>query len=287
MKKIYYLLLAFALVLPFSCSKPGSDNSGSDEVKMTDPATKEVATVITFPADKTPELVAKKERVRVKKFEFTEASRYIMTFEPATKASDEEVLVGTYTYKDGVYTLSGIGSVKVSGNNVTVTPASGEAQSVTATVVPTKTSTDAQANASRTWKVNTVIVGLVGGNTNVEKKFNGCNLEEISNYAKANGVPFSDEEMNSFKGAVLNEIILTGASTFILSFGNGEDCLTGIYSISYGNVFKYKLNQGNIADNGSIEFPSNSKCKLVIHNKATFKGTEYNGTLEFDLSEKK
>jgi hypothetical protein len=287
MKKIYYLLLAFALVLPFSCSKPGSDNSGSDEVKMTDPATKEVATVITFPADKTPELVAKKERVRVKKFEFTEASRYIMTFEPATKASDEEVLVGTYTYKDGVYTLSGIGSVKVSGNNVTVTPASGEAQSVTATVVPTKTSTDAQANASRTWKVNTVIVGLVGGNVNVEKKFNGCNLEEISNYAKANGVPFSDEEMNSFKGAVLNEIILTGASTFILSFGNGEDCLTGIYSISYGNVFKYKLNQGNIADNGSIEFPSNSKCKLVIHNKATFKGTEYNGTLEFDLSEKK
>ncbi|MBQ6911332.1 MAG: hypothetical protein IJQ35_04095 [Bacteroidales bacterium] len=287
MKKIYYLLLAFALVLPFSCSKPGSDNSGSDEVKMTDPATKEVATVITFPADKTPELVAKKERVRVKKFEFTEASRYIMTFEPATKASDEEVLVGTYTYKDGVYTLSGIGSVKVSGNNVTVTPASGEAQSVTATVVPTKTSTDAQANASRTWKVNTVIVGLVGGNTNVEKKFNGCNLEEISNYAKANGVPFSDEEMNSFKGAVLNEIILTGASTFILSFGNGEDCLTGIYSISYGNVFKYKLDQGNIADNGSIEFPSNSKCKLVIHNKATFKGTEYNGTLEFDLSEKK
>lgn len=287
MKKIYYLLLAFALVLPFSCSKPGSVNSGSDEVKMTDPATKEVATVITFPADKTPELVAKKERVRVKKFEFTEASRYIMTFEPATKASDEEVLVGTYTYKDGVYTLSGIGSVKVSGNNVTVTPASGEAQSVTATVVPTKTSTDAQANASRTWKVNTVIVGLVGGNTNVEKKFNGCNLEEISNYAKANGVPFSDEEMNSFKGAVLNEIILTGASTFILSFGNGEDCLTGIYSISYGNVFKYKLDQGNIADNGSIEFPSNSKCKLVIHNKATFKGTEYNGTLEFDLSEKK
>lgn len=287
MKKIYYLLLAFALVLPFSCSKPGSDNSGSDEVKMTDPATKEVATVITFPADKTPELVAKKERVRVKKFEFTEASRYIMTFEPATKASDEEVLVGTYTYKDGVYTLSGIGSVKVSGNNVTVTPASGEAQSVTATVVPTKTSTDAQANASRTWKVNTVIVGLVGGNTNVEKKFNGCNLEEISNYAKANGVPFSDEEMNSFKGAVLNEIILTGASTFILSFGNGEDCLTGIYSISSGNVFKYKLDQGNIADNGSIEFPSNSKCKLVIHNKATFKGTEYNGTLEFDLSEKK
>jgi hypothetical protein len=287
MKKIYYLLLAFALVLPFSCSKPGSDNSGSDEVKMTDPATKEVATVITFPADKTPELVAKKERVRVKKFEFTEASRYIMTFEPATKASDEEVLVGTYTYKDGVYTLSGIGSVKVSGNNVTVTPASGEAQSVTATVVPTKTSTDAQANASRTWKVNTVIVGLVGGNVNVEKKFNGCNLEEISNYAKANGVPFSDEEMNSFKGAVLNEIILTGASTFILSFRDGEDCLTGIYSISYGNVFKYKLDQGNIADNGSIEFPSNSKCKLVIHNKATFKGTEYNGTLEFDLSEKK
>ena len=202
MKKIYYLLLAFALVLPFSCSKPGSDNSGSDEVKMTDPATKEVATVITFPADKTPELVAKKERVRVKKFEFTEASRYIMTFEPATKASDEEVLVGTYTYKDGVYTLSGIGSVKVSGNNVTVTPASGEAQSVTATVVPTKTSTDAQANASRTWKVNTVIVGLVGGNVNVEKKFNGCNLEEISNYAKANGVPFSDEEMNSFKGGL-------------------------------------------------------------------------------------
>lgn len=287
MKKIYYLLLAFALVLPFSCSKPGSDDSGSDEVKMTDPATKEVATVITFPADKTPELVAKKERVRVKKFEFTEASRYIMTFEPATKASDEEVLVGTYTYKDGVYTLSGIGSVKVSGNNVTVTPASGEAQSVTATVVPTKTSTDAQANASRTWKVNTVIVGLVGGNTNVEKKFNGCNLEEISNYAKANGVPFSDEEMNSFKGAVLNEIILTGASTFILSFGNGEDCLTGIYSISYGNVFKYKLDQGNIAANGSIEFPSNSKCKLVMYNKATFKGTEYNGTLEFDLSEKK
>ena len=287
MKKIYYLLLAFALVLPFSCSKPGSDNSGSDEVKMTDPATKEVATVITFPADKTPELVAKKERVRVKKFEFTEASRYIMTFEPATKASDEEVLVGTYTYKDGVYTLSGIGSVKVSGNNVTVTPASGEAQSVTATVVPTKTSTDAQANASRTWKVNTVIVGLVGGNVNVEKKFNGCNLEEISNYAKANGVPFSDEEMNSFKGAVLNEIILTGASTFILSFRDGEDCLTGIYSISYGNVFKYKLDQGNIAANGSIEFPSNSKCKLVMYNKATFKGTEYNGTLEFDLSEKK
>ncbi len=175
MKKFYFLLLAFALVLPFSCTKNNGNNNENNGVKMPDPATKEVATVISFPNP--PEVLYKNDKVNVKKFELTEASRYIMTYVPATKAAGDIVVVGSYSYKDGVYTLSGLGSLKVSGNNVILTLSSGNPLTINATITAIKTSSDFQSNASRTWKVNSVIVGLSGGSTNIEKKFSGGFLQ--------------------------------------------------------------------------------------------------------------
>ena len=293
MKKFFYLFLVAALALPFSCNKnDGTDEGGSSEVKMPEPATKSEAAIVKFPVENAPEVLVKGNNVKVKTIEFTEASRFILTYLPKeTKADETEtVLVGTYTVKDGVYTLSGIGSVKVSGNNVTITPASGQAQTVTATVTATKTNTDIMSNAARTWKVNTIIVGLSGGNVSIEKKFNGCNLEEIGNYAKSNGVPISDEDMASLKGLSVSEIIVTGANTFVIRFAN-DVCYYGTCSISSSKSFSYKFAEGNdllnVSASGTIDFPANSKCTLVLNTSATHNGTAYKGTMEFDLTEQK
>ena len=290
MKKFYYLVLLAVLALPFSCNKNNGANDGSD-VKMTEPATKSEAAVVKFPVESAPEVLVKGNKAKVKEIEFTEASRFILKYEPETKAGEKETaFVGTYTVKDGVYTLSGIGSVKVSGNNVTVTPLSGAAQTVSATVTATKTSSDIMSNAARTWKVNTVIVGLSGGNVSIEKKFNGCNLEEISNYAKSNGVPISDEDMASLKGLSVSEIIVTGANTFVIRFAN-DVCYYGTCSISSSKSFSYKFAEGNdllnVSASGTIDFPANSKCTLVLNTSATHNGTAYKGTMEFDLNEQK
>lgn len=288
MKKFYFLLLAFALVLPFSCTKNNGNNNENNGVKMPDPATKEVATVISFPNP--PEVLYKNDKVNVKKFELTEASRYIMTYVPATKAAGDIAVVGSYTYKDGVYTLSGLGSLKVSGNNVILTLSSGNPLTINATITAIKTSSDFQSNASRTWKVNSVIVGLSGGSTNIEKKFSGCDLEEIANYAKNNGVPFTDADMASFKGMKMTEVIFTGANTFAIVFGNGK-CFIGTCSISPSKSFSYKLDEGNdllnVSATGSIDFPANSKCSLTLSTTADHNGTTYKGTLEFDFTEQK
>ena len=255
---------------------------------MPDPATKEVATVISFPNP--PEVLYKNDKVNVKKFELTEASRYIMTYVPATKAAGDIVVVGSYSYKDGVYTLSGLGSLKVSGNNVILTLSSGNPLTINATITAIKTSSDFQSNASRTWKVNSVIVGLSGGSTNIEKKFSGCDLEEIANYAKNNGVPFTDADMASFKGMKMTEVIFTGANTFAIVFGNGK-CFIGTCSISPSKSFSYKLDEGNdllnVSATGSIDFPANSKCSLTLSTTADHNGTTYKGTLEFDFTEQK
>ena len=289
MKNFYYLLLAFSLILPYSCNKNGGMENN---IKMADPATKDVAAVVTFSGEKTPSLLVKDTPVDIKKIEFTEASRFIMTYAPtASKAiTNEEVSVGSFTYQNGVYNLSGVGSVKTNGNSVTFTPASGEAQTVTATVTTSQAASDYHFNASRTWKVNSVIVGLVGGSYNLQRKFSGCDLEEISVYAKKNGVPFSEENMNSFKGLKVDEVIFTASDTFVISFVNGV-CYRGTFKITPNMDFSYNLVEGNdllnVSANGSIAFPADSKCTLVISTTAKHLWNTYTGTIEFDLTEQK
>ena len=138
--------------------------------------------------------------------------------------------------------------------------------------------------------MNSVIVGLAGGNVNIEKKFSGCDLEEIANYAKNNGVPFKDSEMESLKGMKMSEVIFTGANTFAISFTNGK-CYIGTCSISSSKSFNYKLEEGNdllnTSASGTIDFPANSKCALTLNTTADHNGTTYKGTLEFDFTEQK
>ncbi len=285
MKKLFYLLFAGALLLPFSCNQ--NDKTKTDEVKMEEPSTKHAATVIHF-KDQNPTLSIQGTDAAVTKLEFMEASRYLLRYNtPPTKATTpaEQVHVGRFNFHNGVYEIPGIGNFKLNGNAVDITPHSGEPVSVNATVTPTTTSDDPLFNAARNWKVEDVILTLKGGSIAIEKKFTGCNLEEMAQYAVDHNALLN---VNQFKGMDVDEIILSGANTFVITFKNAKP-FYGTFKID-GERFEYKLVEGNdllnIDAEGHIIFTEKGKCNLKISVATTYgNGVFYRGSAEFDLYE--
>ena len=89
MKKLFYLLFAGALLLPFSCNQ--NDKTKTDEVKMEEPSTKHAATVIHF-KDQNPTLSIQGTDAAVTKLEFMEASRFLLRYNAPTKAAEPAAL---------------------------------------------------------------------------------------------------------------------------------------------------------------------------------------------------
>lgn len=286
MKKLFYLLFAGALLLPFSCNQ--NDKTKTDEVKMEEPSTKHAATVIHF-KDQNPTLSIQGTDAAVTKLEFMEASRFLLRYNAPTKAAEpaEKVLAGRFSFHNGVYEIPGIGSVKINGSAVEITPHSGEPVSINATVTPTTTSNDPLFNAARNWKVEDVILTLKGGSIAIEKKFDGCNLEEMAKYATEHGVLL---DVKQFKGMDVDEIILSGANTFLITFKNADvEPFYGTFNID-GERFDYKLVKGNdllnVDAEGHLIFTEKGKCNLKISVATTYvNGVFYRGNAEFDLYE--
>ena len=295
MKKVLYIALAAALFLPVACNNSKHDPDPGTKV-LNDPATKKEAKVIVYntASGNVPvvELVEKGEKISrpLKKLEFTEASRAILTLGSAVKAEDELVVVYTYTVNGNTYTIPGIGTFTINGNNVVVTMG-GETVTVTATVTQPTTSNTTAANLARTWTVKTIYVTVIGGNINVEKLFNGANLEEITKYVQDKGVKFTEAQLEAVKGYSVSELIFTGDNTFIIDFVDANP-FYGKWTLN-GNAFSYNLTYGeneffNGSAKGTVSFPAASdEARLNIDATVSAGSDNYNGTLELVLQEKK
>lgn len=285
--------MAAALVLPLSCNK----NKGKDpeDVVMDVPATKELAQVVSF-----DEPVVFPKIGEVERIEFTEGSRYIMTYVKkeyvdvcysAVKASEGEkhIKVGNFTYKDGVFTLSDAGVIKIVDTAVEVTPEGGSEQSVGASVQPTTTGGNTvKDNAARTWKLDEIRIKISDKDASVSKSY-GPDLQAIATDIKGKGVNISEQTIKDLAGYTVKEIIITGSGSFVVSF-TGAEAISGNCVIS-STSFTY-----NIADSsnpffsgvavGNIEF---GDSKAVINVDVTMNsGNEtYKANFILTLSEVK
>ncbi len=300
MKKILYFAAIAAIVsTALSCNnKPAAGGNEVPSVKQQDAVAKDVAKTIVFSEkqENMPIIKVSEEDKAIKQMIFTEGGRYIITVidAPAAKAEDgEEVLVGPFTYKDGVYSLEGFGSIKIDGKGIVITPISGDAVNATAqTVENIQSGSEAESNAARVWKIKSVVIAISGGDLDkagIEKTFeNGLDLKEIADYAKSNGVQFTDEQLNKFKGYGIKEIIFSGSNTFAITFTDAKP-FYGQFSID-SSSFEWDLESvGNEFLNGkavgTITFPAVGRCQLIINAKINAQGKNYDGTLNFILEE--
>lgn len=283
MKAIIKWSLVALVILPLACSK----TKGSEDEDMDMPATKELAQVIKF--NKPVAIDAKS----LNSIELTEASRYIIEYDQTKADWGTSILYGTYRYSNGTFILQGFGSLKINGNQVTITPLSAEGDSIeaNATITPITTSDDINKNACRNWKIGQIIFGMSGGEfgqAGIEKVFNnGINMKEITEWA-SEYFTISQADIESVSGYSVKEICMTGSGSFVISF-SGEDPFYGSFDIT-GSTFSFVFDEDDIPFisngklNGSISF-SGPTCKIEAAATVVYERETYNATLEMELHE--
>ena len=297
MKK-FYLILAVATATLFalsSCNKPGGGDSGKDtEVVMKDPATKAAAKTVKFTEtaqQQLPKYKSKNVTYVITKLEFTEDKMCLIqkrVVETKVEVGDIINEVLSYTESGGTYNVNGFGTVIVSGNNVQVIPAGDENKgnefSGTANVAASTTSSTAENNFARTWRVDNVVLSVSGNGVSIMKSFNGCNLYEMAQYAASNGVSQLASKLPQLEGYNVQYVMFTGADSFIISF-SGASAITGTFKLPADKKLNYDF---SASDNpffhgtasGSYEFPADKKMSVVLN--VTLEG--YTGSVEMNLT---
>jgi hypothetical protein len=283
MKRVLILALSALMILPVSCDKTQEEKQS----QLVDPATKELAKKISFTA---PVAVG---ALNINSIELTEASRYIIEFSQTKADWGAEILYGTYSYANDVFSLHGFGDLRLSGNVVTISLNAAGASPVQAeaNINPVTTSTETGSNACRNWGIGKVILGMSGGEfgqAGMEKVFkNGIDMKEIGEWA-SQYFPISQEDMAAIAPYSVKEICMTGSGSFVLAFKNA-DPFYGFYTLS-GSNFSYTLNENDIPFisggkvSGSVTFEG-STCKIEATATAVYNQEKYNATLEMELHE--
>ena len=152
MKKVFVYAMGLAALLAVSCNN--KDNSANPE----SPATQEWAQLIKF-----------SEPVQIGAYAFqsvelTESSRYIAEYVTSKASAGANILYGKYTYANGTFTLDGLGSLKIDGNQVTINPSSagGSPVQVPATITRPSAKDQTAVNACRNWSISKIIIGISG-----------------------------------------------------------------------------------------------------------------------------
>ena len=174
MKKVFVYAMGLAALLAVSCNN--KDNSANPEA----PATQEWAQLIKF-----------SEPVQIGAYAFqsvelTESSRYIAEYVTSKASAGANILYGKYTYANGTFTLDGLGSLKIDGNQVTINPSSagGSPVQVPATITRPSAKDQTAVNACRNWSISKIIIGISGktkdGNTvEGDKMFNKLDVRVV------------------------------------------------------------------------------------------------------------
>ncbi len=255
MKKVFVYAMGLAALLAVSCNN--KDNSANPEA----PATQEWAQLIKF-----------SEPVQIGAYAFqsvelTESSRYIAEYVTSKASAGANILYGKYTYANGTFTLDGLGSLKIDGNQVTINPSSagGSPVQVPATITRPSAKDQTAVNACRNWSISKIIIGISGktkdGNTvEGDKMFNKLDLKEFADFAKRIGLEISDEDLEKISKYNVKEICMTSAGSFVVEFAS-VDPFYGTFSLNGSNsTFTLSpddfpiLSGGKIT--GTLSFPS-------------------------------
>lgn len=285
MKKVFVYAMGLAALLAVSCNN--KDNSANPEA----PATQEWAQLIKF-----------SEPVQIGAYAFqsvelTESSRYIAEYVTSKASAGANILYGKYTYANGTFTLDGLGSLKIDGNQVTINPSSagGSPVQVPATITRSPAKDQTAVNACRNWSISKIIIGISGktkdGNTvEGDKMFNKLDLKEFADFAKRIGLEISDEDLEKISKYNVKEICMTSAGSFVVEFAS-VDPFYGTFSLN-GSNFTFTLSPddfpilsgGKIT--GTLSF-SGSTCILEAAASLVYNEVTYSATLNVSLTEVK
>ena len=288
MKKIY-LLLAVATVSLFAfsaCNKRGGDTPGDKEIVMKDGPSKQEAKVVKF-KNNLPKYKDPNGSYEITKMEFTEGKMLLLERRVvASKADVGDIINQVFSFSGtgGNYDVIGLGTVTISGSNVTVNFYNGgESGSFEATITPTTTSTVAENNFARSWKINNIVLSVSGKGVSIMKSFNGCNLEEIGKYAADNGVSGLKDRLPELMGYNVEHVIFTGADSFIVTF-TGANAIAGTFKLSGSDKLNYSFPVNNPffhgSANGTFEFPADQKVTVTLN--ADIEG--YSGSIEMSMT---
>lgn len=286
MKKVFVYAMGLAALLAVSCNN--KDNSANPE----SPATQEWAQLIKF-----------SEPVQIGAYAFqsvelTESSRYIAEYVTSKASAGANILYGKYTYAaNGTFTLDGLGSLKIDGNQVTINPSSagGSPVQVPATITRPSAKDQTAVNVCRNWSISKIIIGISGktkdGNTvEGDKMFNKLDLKEFADFAKRIGLEISDEDLEKISKYNVKEICMTSAGSFVVEFAS-VDPFYGTFSLN-GSNFTFTLSPddfpilsgGKIT--GTLNF-SGSTCILEAAASLVYNEVTYSATLNVSLTEVK
>lgn len=288
MKKIY-LLLAVATVSLFAfsaCNKSGGDTPGGKEIVMKDGPSKQEAKVVKF-KNNLPKYKDPNGSYEITKMEFTEGKMLLLERRVVPSKADVGDTINevfSFSGTGGNYDVIGLGTVTISGSNVTVNfYQGGESGTFEATITPTTTSTVAENNFARSWKINNIVLSVSGKGVSIMKSFNGCNLEEIGKYAADNGVSGLKDRLPDLMGYNVEHVIFTGADSFIITF-TGANAIAGTFKLSGSDKLNYSFPVNNPffhgSANGSFEFPADQKVTVTLN--ADIEG--YSGSIEMSMT---
>jgi hypothetical protein len=287
-KKIY-LLLAVATVSLFAfsaCNKRGGDTPGDKEIVMKDGPSKQEAKVVKF-KNNLPKYKDPNGSYEITKMEFTEGKMLLLERRVVPSKADVGDIINqvfSFSGTGGNYDVIGLGTVTISGSNVTVNFYNGgESGSFEATITPTTTSTVAENNFARSWKINNIVLSVSGKGVSIMKSFNGCNLEEIGKYAADNGVSGLKDRLPELMGYNVEHVIFTGADSFIVTF-TGANAIAGTFKLSGSDKLNYSFPVNNPffhgSANGTFEFPADQKVTVTLN--ADIEG--YSGSIEMSMT---
>lgn len=285
MKKVFVYAMGLAALLAVSCNN--KDNSANPEA----PATQEWAQLIKF-----------SEPVQIgayafQSIELTESSRYIAEYVTSKASAGANILYGKYTYANGTFTLDGLGSLKIDGNQVTINPSSagGSPVQVPANITRPSAKDQTAVNACRNWSISKIIIGISGktkdGNTvEGDKMFNKLDLKEFADFAKRIGLEISDEDLEKISKYNVKEICMTSAGSFVVEFAS-VDPFYGTFSLNGSNsTFTLSPDDFPILSGGKITGTLNfsgSTCILEAAASLVYNEVTYSATLNVSLMEVK
>lgn len=222
MKRIAFLILSLTLLVFYSCEKNGGKSS------YVFPPAPYVGQAVRYT---NVEIGADIQFVS-----FTEGGTYLLCRKPDAQ-KPKQYKAGGYTVDDeGVYHLTGYGTVKKGGTKaqateeLTFTPTEGEPVTIPCTMELAGESGD----LFRQWKVVTTRVKFSGDMT-IAADFDGCDLNQICSFLKTNGVIDRD----SFPaGQKVSLVDISGLGEIAVLYENGNvDVATitqyGISALNY------------------------------------------------------
>ncbi len=285
MKKFFIYAAIAALVIPFVSCNNKIDYGNDPQAKIEKAKYSDYAKKVTIKSGE-----AKDNGIQ--EIEFTDGGRYIITAIKAKANEDVQIKTGTYTFKDGVYTLDDGSTISFdsNGNFTLIFKQDGKDVTVTGTYEqqPKISATDFSRDIAHTWKISKIDISVVAQGKNVGVVKDGSNIEQIGKdlieQAKTMGADVNIDT-DKLKGYNVKTITFTSSHTLFIEFTEAPTFKASVNSIS-GYNFKYKLEVGVENDilNAEAECKFEPQSANTAWLTAKVKGEGFDGRVIFYLT---